>query len=225
MSARPAGWQHSADSVDFPPAPWRLAGTIYLSVWRLPVEALPPACLPPGSRPATVLGQAVVGTAWAIYEPPGILAYHELLAAVLLQAGLRSRVSIVRIWVDDPASLAGGRALWAIPKELARLELRPDGGTELEARASTDDGRTIASASFGPGRSLLPVRLPLRLETVQKALADGSTSPTVARADGRAALAPCTASWTFDPAGPLGFLARATPSLSCRLARMSLRFG
>src|SRR5687768_9930059 len=100
--------------MSYPPEPWQLHGRACVSVWLVRATALPPLPV----RPVTVFGRAVVGTAFVDYRPPG-MAYHEVLAAVLVRRGLRFGVSIPRIWVDSPASLAGGRELWGIPKEPA----------------------------------------------------------------------------------------------------------
>ncbi|WP_308431733.1 acetoacetate decarboxylase family protein [Amycolatopsis acidiphila] len=63
-------------------------------------------------RPVTVLGRAVVATAFVDYLPGGLLPYHELLAAVVVRRGRRLGLTITDIWVDSPASRAGGRELW-----------------------------------------------------------------------------------------------------------------
>ena len=99
-SERPA----EAEPGRYPPAPWAMRGQLWLSVFRLrePVDELRPAGL--------------YGTAFVSYEPGSALTYSELLVArpVTTEApGLR--VTITDIWVDSPASVAGGRELWAIP--------------------------------------------------------------------------------------------------------------
>ncbi|MGW4115932.1 acetoacetate decarboxylase family protein [Actinosynnema sp. NPDC004786] len=116
---------------DYPPEPWRLNGRGCVAVWLVRATELPP--LP--ARPVTLVGRAVVGTAFVDYRPPG-MAYHEVLAAVLVRRGPRVGVSITHIWVDSEASRAGGRELWGIPKERAAFEWDGDGLT-----ASARDGR------------------------------------------------------------------------------------
>ena len=53
--------------------------------------------------------------AFVSYEPGSPLTYSELLIARVLD---RRQVEITDIWVDSVVSRDGGRALWAIPKEL-----------------------------------------------------------------------------------------------------------
>lgn len=64
MDEAATGWLSDAGGTSYPPGPWHLRGAAYLSLWRVPVRELAAAgCLPPGTRPATLLGQALVATA------------------------------------------------------------------------------------------------------------------------------------------------------------------
>ncbi|PSL56136.1 acetoacetate decarboxylase [Saccharothrix carnea] len=193
--------------VSYPPEPWELHGRACVSVWLVRAAALPRLPV----RPVTVFGWAVVGTAFVDYRPPG-LAYHELLAAVLVRHGARFGVSIARIWVDSETSRAGGRELWGIPKELAEF----DRGRDLAAR---DARGPIASVHVGASRS--GVRLPVAGSTWQ-AFGDG-LARTPLRATGR--VAPVRATWHVDPSGPLAWLLPRRPLISVAVRRMRLRFG
>ncbi len=117
-----------------------MVGSLWLSVFRLKqdVDAL---------RPAGIYGAAFVS-----YEEGSPLTYSELLVARALprSEGRGRKVSITDIWVDSPASVAGGRELWAIPKGLCDFELDtahrgPLSSTEWSASL---ERRPIASASF-----------------------------------------------------------------------------
>src|ERR1700712_2340419 len=121
MAAEPQNWLTRSDGVSYPPAPWHLRGAAYISLWQVRASHLPEACLSRDVPPLTVLGRVLVGTAFAVYEPHGILAYNELLLAVQVRRGALS-VSVPCIWVDHPASVAGARALWSIPKQEAAFE-------------------------------------------------------------------------------------------------------
>lgn len=64
----------------------------------------------------------------ASYESPSVLPYHELiLAPALVATGGRIGFWISHIFVDDPASQAGGRAIWGLPKALASFAWEPEG--------------------------------------------------------------------------------------------------
>ena len=125
----------------YPPEPWDLTGTGAITTWRVPVGSLPG--LPSGVRAAEVRGTALVTTAFVRYDHRGLMAYDELLAAVVVRHGRGLALSITDIWVDSETSVAGGRGLWGIPKDLA---------TFGEHYAETADG-PIASASFSSRRA------------------------------------------------------------------------
>ncbi|RKT54399.1 acetoacetate decarboxylase family protein [Saccharothrix australiensis] len=196
-----------------PPEPWDLRGDGWVSAWLVRSSALP--ALPAPTRPLTLLGVALVCTAFADYRPGGVLAYHELVAVVPVRRGARIGLSITHAWVDSAASRAGGRALWGIPKEAARFEVDPRGS------ASAHDGRrAVASVRLGgPVRWRLPVRA--RASVWQGV--PGGVARTPLRYRGGVGFA--RLSWRVDPAGPLGWLRAARPLFGLALTDFRLRFG
>lgn len=207
---------------DFPPEPWRLAAQAYLSVWRVPVRALPR--LSDVVTPLTVGGRALVVTAWIDYTPPGQMRYHELLATVAVRHGAGIAGSITEIWVDSAASRAGGRELWGIPKELATFDLRF--GPTVTATATTrpgdpgGGGSPIATATFTPRRIGTP-RARTGFSLVQEVAGAPYVSPVRARMRMRAS----SARWRVDPDGPLAYLAGHRPVVSAHAADARLLFG
>ncbi|GHJ59905.1 acetoacetate decarboxylase [Nocardioides sp. OK12] len=170
--------------------------------------------------------RGIYGAAFVSYEEGSPLTYSELLVARVLRtpAGDR-RVSITDIWVDSPASVAGGRGLWAIPKGLGDFESSTSRRGPLErARWSmSTDGAPVASARFSDLSAIAP-RLPAR-GGVWQAPIDAHTVPVETDMVGRSRLAPCTSSWTFDTAGPLGWLAGRRSLASFRQRDFTLSFG
>lgn len=226
MPAAPEGWPMDPDGVAYPPEPWHLRGSACVSLWRVPAAAVPAGHLPPGARIATPLGRALVGTAWAVHGPGGVLAYNEVMAAVRVRVAGRAGVTVTHVWVDHPSSVAGGRELWAIPKQLAAFRVRDVGAAGFAASASEPDGRPLAEIGFRAAPAL-PGRWRLRTATAQRPLGPGGdgAGARVAEAEVRASVAFGAATWTFAPDGPLGFLAGRRPFLSVRLSDASLRFG
>nr|WP_297418846.1 acetoacetate decarboxylase family protein [uncultured Nocardioides sp.] len=192
----------------FPSPPWHLSAQMWLSVFRVPAGA--------GVEPG------VYGVAFVSYEPPGVLSYRELLVARLLDTR-RRRVRITDIWVDDETSRAGGRVLWAIPKELADFDLEETrvGPTAHTALAARVDEVTVASAQFASAPGAALVRAPFAATLVQPR--DGRDLLTPWR--GSAKSLPALGSWEFDPSGPLAFLQGRRPLVSFRLTDVRLVFG
>jgi hypothetical protein len=213
--------------VTYPPGPWQLGGTMDVSVWRVPPSDLPRSldlALPDGAAPVVVGGQSLVGTAFVRYEPGGVLAYDELLSAVLVRQGRRPRITVPDIWVDSPASLAGGRELWGIPKLLASFERSPGRrGTTWQATseaAGAEDTTVLAELEVRAGRVLpgwrrLPLPMTQRLGEVE--------ITSSARSLARVRLA--RHAWRFPVGSPLRYLEGRRPVLSVRLERMSVTFG
>ena len=186
----------------FPPPPWRLTGEMYASVWRLPPAELPDWPLPPGTHPLILGRRATLVTFWVHYRPGGVLAYREMLVALAVTHRRRVAATAVAAWVDDPRSLAGGRALWGIPKQLASVGVARRRGSSgaVTATMTGADGTTTQSV-FLP-RHRLPGRLPVRARLVQQVGTAALRVPL--RLSGAVAL--CGAGLTASPASPLRFL-------------------
>jgi hypothetical protein len=200
---------------DYPPEPWDLRGTGYVSLWCGPVGTLP--ALPPGLRPIRLFGRAVVATAFVDYQPGGLLAYHELLVAVLVHRRGRPGISITDIWVDSAASRAGGRQLWGIPKELARFDF-----THPIRLGAEVDGAPLAGAAVRHSRHGLRLPFPVRGTTFQSRIdVPAMLLGTPLRATGR--LHPARVGWEF--AGPLSWLRSWRPLVGVAATEFALRFG
>ncbi|MFF3446275.1 acetoacetate decarboxylase family protein [Streptomyces sp. NPDC002667] len=199
----------------YPEEPWRLAGQMYLSLWLVPLRELPRVA--DGTRPVTVAGHGAVGAAWVVYENDSVLHYNELLRAVLVRDGRRPRVCITDIWVDSAASMAGGRELWGIPKELADFDIDRTAG--LRAGAATEKD-VLATAAFEPGRRI-PGRWPLTYRVTQTL--DGALKTSSVRS--RSTVRTARAQWIAQESSPLGELSRRRPLLSLTLNDFAIRFG
>ena len=197
----------------YPPAPWQLHGDMWLSLFRVPAA---------GGRPG-----GLYGAAWVVYREPSPLTYHELLVARLRRDQPGRRVTVTDIWVDSVDSLEGGRALWAIPKEMADfgMEAASSGPLRRTSWHAALGDRPIATARFTDAAAVAPP-VPFRYE-VQQERADrsGVLSPVVSPVAGRGRVLPARASWDFAPDGPLGFLAGHRTLASFTLSTFRLSFG
>ena len=192
----------------YPPAPWRLTGQGWLSVFRVRSA---------DSRPD---GTYAVG--FVDYEPGGQLSYSELLVARRL-SGTRNAVEVTDIWVDSVESCEGGRALWAIPKELCdftRESTRTGPLSRAEWSASVS-GRPIAEAYFTDVSRLAP-RMPFSGRTRQPAVDGGP--PRSGSFKGTAKALPCRGRWDFAPDSPLAWLRHQRQLASLRIADFRMLF-
>jgi hypothetical protein len=203
------------DDVSYPAAPWHMVGSLWLTLFKVrePVDEL---------RPAGVYGAAFVS-----YEDGSPLTYSEVLVARPISTDQDGRrVTITDIWVDSPASVAGGRELWAIPKDLCDFTLvssrtGPLTTTEWSARL----GRTpIATARFRDV-SRAALRLPFKGGTWQPGIADTHGEERTATLQGSSKALPARAHWDINADGPLGWLAGARQLASFRQAAFRMSFG
>jgi acetoacetate decarboxylase len=196
----------------YPPAPWNMHGQLWLSLFR--VRA--------GDHPDRAPG--VYGVALVRYEQPSPLTYGELLVAHMVEKA----VNITDIWVDSPASVAGGRALWAIPKDLCDFTFRSDRHALLTRTAwsASLDGQPIVSAEFADASRFAP-RLPFKGNTWQRRAAPDPRAgeDVTASLTGSSKAAPCRARWDFAPDGPLGWLHGKHTLASFRQADFTMSFG
>ena len=191
----------------YPPAPWQMHGQLWVSLFRVR----------PGDHPDHEPG--IYGAALVRYEEPSPLTYGELLVARPVERA----VSITDIWVDSPGSMAGGRALWAIPKDLCDFtyDSRRRGVRTSTTWTASLDGRPIASARFTDVSRLAP-RLPFKGRTRQRR---ESGEEVTAFLTGSSRVLPCRAAWSFDPEGPLGWLHGKRTLASFRQADFQMSFG
>ncbi|MFA6575922.1 MAG: acetoacetate decarboxylase family protein [Nocardioides sp.] len=202
------------DTTSYPPAPWSMVGSLWLSLFKVkePVDE---------TRPAGVYGAAFVS-----YEEGSPLTYSELLVARPINSDQHGRrVTITDIWVDSPASVAGGRELWAIPKGLCdfTLESSHTGPLSRTQWSATAGRRPIASARF-TDVSRAALRTPFKGGTWQPELPEGGGEKT-AILKGSAKALPCRGSWDFAPDGPLAWLRDARPLASARMSGFRMSFG
>lgn len=117
--------------MSFPPPPWPMVGP-FLLVPRLLGRAAARALLPDALHGGPAVGLVLLGD----WREGSALRYGEL-AGLVGPVWRRGRMTawVTSMHVDDAASQAGGRAIWGVPKELARFER--DGETR-EVRDAQD---------------------------------------------------------------------------------------
>ncbi len=207
------------DEPAYPPAPWQMRGQGWLSLFRVRgVERRP---------------DGTYVAAFVSYEAPSPLTYSELLVARVLD---RRQVEITDIWVDSVPSRDGGRALWAIPKDLCDFTLEHrHTGVVSRATWSASTDRLIAGAVFTDLSRVSP-RLPFPgIGTRQPPLPDATSdtgvpdvddsAPVTAVLRGSARAMACRGTWDLAPTGPLGWLRGQRQLASFRMADFKMLFG
>jgi Acetoacetate decarboxylase (ADC) len=186
----------------YPAAPWDLRGRVALIPGPVRACAARDAGLPAGARLLTAGPWTLGGLLLADYDETATLRYRELIvfSGLALAAG-RPAFVVSHIYVDLEASLAGGRAIWGLPKEMASFTAR-DGRVAVRAA----DGRSLATIAVR--RRARGARLPLWagvIGTLGGAAARTATtgrlraSPAAAQVEIRAALAGDGLALPFPP--------------------------
>ncbi len=139
---------------EYPQPPWHTKGMGVAAAFMVPEGAV---AVPPPLEAVSLAGCHIGLLSYIEYHPPSPLVYSELVwmptRVRYRQGGRWTRGYYVsHMYVDDEASLAAGRELWALPKVMARFE-RSDHGVEMES----DDGLRL-SLSFRRRGPTLPIR-------------------------------------------------------------------
>lgn len=106
----------------YPTAPWSLHGYAYQTVYLIPNEKAQ-LLIPKEFEIISVLPNYTLGGVYlSSYIRGSILEYNELIVipGLVSYAG-KIGVWVSHIYVDNPHSVAGGREIWGLPKELAQF--------------------------------------------------------------------------------------------------------
>lgn len=197
----------------YPPPPWRLEPSAWISIWRVPVNL---AKTIPGLdfAPFQVLGSAVLCSGFVEYEPGGDLAYRECFLAALTKAQGQCGVSLPLIWVDSEPALRGGVELWSIPKQPAAFEFRAPHFLGEDATVR------IAELVFERIRGW---SLPFRASATIVQQRDSRLIRTPIRLRARVRLG--KARWSFSENSPLACLRNRQPWFSCAITESQMHIG
>ncbi|MFJ8692332.1 acetoacetate decarboxylase family protein [Streptomyces roseolilacinus] len=216
-------------TASYPPPPWYLRGTMHAALWQVHEHRLPRWPLPAGVRPLRLGRRCGVVTFWVDYRPGGTLAYRELLVALAVRRGGSVGACAVEAWVDDSRSLAGGRALWDIPKRPAaflfdRSAPSLPSTAMLTGRAPEPSGKGPAVTALHRPLVRLPGRLPLRARLFQPAL-DRRRGPCEVplRVSGTVWLT--RTRLRTAPGAPLDYLTGLRPLAACSLRDFDFTIG
>jgi acetoacetate decarboxylase len=106
----------------YPQAPWALQGYSIQSLQPVDIEQVRPL-IPAELEIVSVLpGKTLGGVYVASYGAGSTLLYNELIVVGALTRYANQVGSwVTHIYVDNPDSVAGGREIWGLPKQLAQF--------------------------------------------------------------------------------------------------------
>jgi acetoacetate decarboxylase len=109
-------------TMTYPPAPWNLFGNALYSLHLIDLERAK-TLVPSDLEVICVLpGKTLGGLYLSVYNTNSSLSYHELIVvAALVRYKKTIGFRISHIYVDHPDSMAGGRNIWGLPKEMAEF--------------------------------------------------------------------------------------------------------
>jgi len=145
MQARMIKFRVSRRTMAYPAPPWHLHGRALFALYFVDLPLARPF-VPPELDLVTVLpGKTLGGVYAARYQPGSTLDYSELLVVpALARYGDSFGAWISHIYVDSSESLAGGREIWGLPKELAVFDW------EQEFVSISQDGEQLAMLHYHP---------------------------------------------------------------------------
>jgi acetoacetate decarboxylase len=108
--------------ISYPPPPWTLKGDAWQALQLVDIERVR-SLIPPSVNIVSLFpGKTVGGIGIVRYGAGSTMEYNELVVVAALtyyQGQIGAWIS--HIYVDSPASVAGGREIWGLPKELAHF--------------------------------------------------------------------------------------------------------
>lgn len=135
----------------YPAAPWQLQGIAFVTYHLIDV-AIAQSFIPSDLEVFAVFpGKTLGGTYWAQYTAGSILEYNELIVFPgLIHRNYTIGPWVSHIYVDSLQSVAGGREIWGLPKELAEFTWTEDSVT------TTQGDRVLANLRYTP--SIFPLK-------------------------------------------------------------------
>ncbi|PMB08077.1 acetoacetate decarboxylase [Fischerella thermalis CCMEE 5273] len=111
----------------YPPAPWKLQGYAIASLHLLNIDRVRHLIPSELEIISAWPGKTFSGVYLSYYGSGSVLEYSELIVIPAL-VGYRGTIGgwVSHIYVDNPDSVAGGREIWGLPKELAEFTWEND---------------------------------------------------------------------------------------------------
>jgi hypothetical protein len=191
---------------DYPAPPWILKGDAWQALQLVEIDRTR-SFIPSSVDILPILpGKTLGGVGVARYQEGSTLLYSELIVvAAIARFGYRFGAWISHIYVDSPESVAGGREIWGLPKELAEFHWQGEQDvTVLQGEMTLCRIKQKPSLSLWRSPLILP-NLSLRAQDQQL---------LYFQASGTATLKAASLSLTIPPPSPFAALNLEKPFLS-----------
>lgn len=136
----------------YPAPPWKLKGFSLQTLHLLDIEPVR-SFVPAGVNILAILpGKTLGGVYVAAYGAGSTLYYNELIVvSALVQAAGQWGAWISHIYVDHPDSVAGGREIWGLPKQMAEFTWNVDKALSVQVKQADQTLCTLSSGWQLPG--------------------------------------------------------------------------
>lgn len=131
--------------MNYPQPPWNLKGHAIQTLNLLDINQVRPVIPPELEIVAVLPGKTLGGIYLSAYKSGSLLQYNELIVV----AGLTRYQNYIASWishiyVDDATSVAGGREIWGLPKEMAEFTW------EAERVSVSQDNQLLCNLEYKP---------------------------------------------------------------------------
>lgn len=124
----------------YPQAPWTLQGYAVGTVHLIDIDKVRPFIPKELEIISFWPGKTLGGVYLSYYAPGSVLEYNELIVAPAM-VSYAGKVGgwVSHIYVDNPDSVAGGREIWGLPKELASFSWDKSSSSQHSCTVSQND--------------------------------------------------------------------------------------
>lgn len=138
----------------YPTPPWTLQGHALLALHWVETARVRPL-VPAEFKLISVLpGKTLGGVYFSRYDLGSVLQYSELIVApALVSYAGKIGAWVTHIYVDQADSVAGGREIWGLPKQLAEFLWEPGQPSHVTVR---QQGQVLCALEYGQPVSLWP---------------------------------------------------------------------
>ena len=164
--------------MSYPQAPWTLKGYAIKTLQLLDIDRVRPFIPSELNIISVWPGKTLGGVYLSYYGSDSVLEYSELIVvAGLISYSGKFGGWVSHIYVDNSDSIAGGREIWGLPKEMAEFNWEQDKRVTVRQGDRLLCSLNYNKPSFALPQKLFPAELEARLSLINSKLEIPSESP------------------------------------------------